>query len=123
MFSLALRDQLWHHSLKRAGRESKSKFPSTVNPHTVSAFFSALTLFPRPFFHCAPDENDRPGRQGGGRCLEGNRWFSPPASMTSRLATVTFKIASKVFIEETDKNFEFPFLEFGDFEVPLVIEN
>ena len=27
--------------------------------------------------------------------------------MTSRLASVTFKMASKVFIEETDKNFEF----------------
>ena len=33
--------------------------------------------------------------------------FSSPASMTSRLASVTFKMASKVFIEETDKNFEF----------------
>ena len=28
--------------------------------------------------------------------LEGNRWFSPPASMTSRLASVTFKMTSKV---------------------------
>ena len=27
--------------------------------------------------------------------------------MTSRLALVTFKMASKVFIEETDKNFDF----------------
>ena len=27
--------------------------------------------------------------------------------MTSRLASVNFKMASKVFIEETDKNFEF----------------
>ena len=27
--------------------------------------------------------------------------------MTSRLASVTFKMASKVFIEETDKNFDF----------------
>ena len=25
-----------------------------------------------------------------GRCLQGNMWHSPPASMTSRLATVTF---------------------------------
>ena len=55
--------------------------------------------------------------------------FSSPASMTSRLASVTFKMASKVFIEETDKNFEFiteilfRFLGFGDFKVPLVIEN
>ena len=44
---------------------------------------------------------------GGGRCLQGNRWFSSPASMTSRLASVTFKMASKMFIEEMDKNFEF----------------
>ena len=46
---------------------------------------------------------------GGGRvwCLQGNMWYSPPASMTSRLASVTFKMASKVFIEETDKNFDF----------------
>ena len=67
--------------------------------------------------------------QEGGRCLQGNRWFSPPASMTSSLASVTFKMASKVFIEETDKNFEFiteiqfQFLGFGDFNVPIVIEN
>ena len=27
--------------------------------------------------------------------------------MTSRLASVTFKMASKVFIEETDKNLDF----------------
>ena len=74
------------------------------------------------------------GRRGeGGRegawCLQGNRWFSPPASMTSRLASVTFKMASKVFIEETDKNFDFiteilfRFLGFGDFKVSIVIEN
>ena len=53
--------------------------------------------------------------------------------MTSRLASVTFKIASKVFIEETqletDKNFNFiteipfRFLGFGDFKVSIVIEN
>ena len=36
------------------------------------------------------------------RCLQGNRWFSPPASMTSRLASVTFKMANKVFIEKTN---------------------
>ena len=42
----------------------------------------------------------------------------PPASM-----------ASKVFIEETDKNFDFitdillPFLGFGDVKVSIVIEN
>ena len=44
---------------------------------------------------------------GGGRCLQGNLWYRPPASMTSRLASVTFKMASKVFIEETDKNLDF----------------
>ena len=50
-----------------------------------------------------------PLRRGGGRgrCLQGNLWYSPPASMTSRLASLTFKLASKVFIEETDKNFDF----------------
>ena len=72
------------------------------------------------------------GGGGGGRCLQGNRWFSPPAipvSMTSRLASVTFKMASKVFIEETDKNFKFVteilfrFLGFGDFKVSFVKEN
>ena len=47
------------------------------------------------------------GTSMGGRCLQGNLWYSPPASMTSRLASVTFKMASKVFIEETDKNFDF----------------
>ena len=54
---------------------------------------------------------------------------SPPASMTSPLASVTFKMASKVFIEETGKNFDFiteilfRFLGFGDFKVSIVIEN
>ena len=68
-------------------------------------------------------------REGGRRCLQGNLWYSPPASMTSRLASVTFKMASKVFIEETDKNFNFiteipfRFLGFGDFKVPIVIKN
>ena len=47
--------------------------------------------------------------------------------MTSRLATVIFKMASKVFIEEMDKNFDLikeilvRFLGFGDFKVPIVI--
>ena len=69
------------------------------------------------------------GRGGGGWCLQGNLWYSPPASMTSRLASVTFKMASKVFIEETDKNFDFiteipfRFLGFGDFKVSIAIEN
>ena len=64
----------------------------------------------------------------GERCLQGNLWYSPPASMTSRLAAVTLKMASKVFIEETDKNFDFiteimfRFLGFGDFKIPIVTE-
>ena len=68
-------------------------------------------------------------RQEGWRCLQGNLWYSPPASMRSRLESVTFKMASKVFIEETDKNFYFTteipfrFLGFGDFKVSLVTEN
>ena len=41
------------------------------------------------------------GGGGGGRCLQGNLWYSLPASMTSRLASVTFKMASKVFIGKT----------------------
>ena len=47
------------------------------------------------------------GYYRGWRCLQENLWYSPPASMTSRLASVTFKMASKVFIEEMDKNFDF----------------
>ena len=49
--------------------------------------------------------------------------------MMSRLASVTFKMAGKVFIEETDKNFDFiteilfRFLGFRDFKVAIVIEN
>ena len=49
--------------------------------------------------------------------------------MTSRLASVTFKMASKVFIEETDKNFDFiteilfRSLGFRDLKVSIVIEN
>ena len=49
--------------------------------------------------------------------------------MTSRLASVTFKMASKVLIEESDKNVDFVteilfrFLGFGDFKVSIVIEN
>ena len=47
--------------------------------------------------------------------------------MTSRLALVTFKMASKVFIEETDKNLDFiteilfRFLGFGDFKVSSIV--
>ena len=71
----------------------------------------------------------RAGRGGGGRCLQGNLWYSPPASMTSRLASVTFKMAGKVFIEETDKNIDFiteillRFLGFGDFKVSIVMKS
>ena len=65
--------------------------------------------------------------KGGGGCLQGNLWYSPPASMMSRLASVNFKMASKV--EETDKNYDsiteilFRFLGFGDFKVSIVTEN
>ena len=49
--------------------------------------------------------------------------------MTSGLSSVTFKMVSKVFIEETEKNFDFiiemlfRFLGFRDFKVSIVIEN
>ena len=68
------------------------------------------------------------GGVGWGRCRQGNLWYSPPASMTSRLASMTFKMASKVFFELTDKSFDFitvilfRFLGFGDFTVPIVIK-
>ena len=67
------------------------------------------------------------GREG--RCLQGNLWYSTPASLTSRLASVTVKMASKVFIKETDKNFDsiteipFRFLGFGDFKVSIFVES
>ena len=67
---------------------------------------------------------------GGGEAVpHGNLWYSPPASKTSRLASVTFKMASKAFIEEKDTNFDFiteilpQFLGFGDFKVSIVLEN
>ena len=69
------------------------------------------------------------GGGGGGREGLGNLWYSPPASMTSRLVSVIFKMASKVFIEETNKYFYFiteilfRFLGFGDLKVSIVIEN
>ena len=65
----------------------------------------------------------------GERCLQGILWCSPPPSMTSHLALMTFKMAIKVFIGETDKNFDFiteilfQFLGFGDFKVSIVIES
>ena len=73
--------------------------------------------------------NNTTGGGEGGRCLQRNLWYSPPTSMTSRLASVAFKMASKVFFEETYKNFDFitgilfRFLGFGDFKVSIVIEN
>ena len=61
-----------------------------------------LRLYKRTLY-----ESFKQGGGRGGRCLQGNLWYSPPASMTSRLASVTFKMASKVFIKEKDKNFDF----------------
>jgi len=49
--------------------------------------------------------------------------------MTSRLASVTFKMAVKVVVEEADKIVEFlmdiliNFLRFGDGKIPIVIES
>ena len=60
------------------------------------------------------------GDGGGEGCLKGNLWYSPPANMTSRLASVTFKITSKVFIEETDKKFDF-ITEYRSFFLDLEI--
>ena len=48
--------------------------------------------------------------------------------MTSRLSSVTFKMANKVFIEEMDENFEFiaamlfRFLGSRDFKIATAIE-
>ena len=50
---------------------------------------------------------DQGGRGGGGMVSPRESVLNPPASMTSRLASVTFKMANKVFIEEMDENFEF----------------
>ena len=61
-------------------------------------------------------------------CLQGNQWFNRPANLTSRLASVTFKMANKVFIEKMDENFEFitamlfRFLGSRHFKIPIVIE-
>ena len=51
---------------------------------------------------CKFAQATRTGRGGGGP--QGKLWYSPLASMTSRLSSVTFKMVSKVFIEETDKS-------------------
>ena len=70
--------QLWYHGLKRAERESKNKFSSTVNCYVYLLYQRALhrvlvKVFCRPNWlypfgadslsrsvNCAPDENDRP---------------------------------------------------------------
>ena len=80
-----------------------------------------------------------PGSRSTINCFLSGEWggkVSPRKSVvqsarqydvTSRVSD--FKMASKVFMEETDKNFDFiteipfPFLGFGDFKVPVVIEN
>ena len=70
----------------------------------------------------------KPGGGGGGVSKETCGTVRLPV-LTSRLASVTFKMASKVFIEEADKNFDFiteiafRFLGFGNFKVSIVIEN
>ena len=62
--------------------------------------------------------------RGGG----GGRGVSKEICGTVRLP-VTFKMASTVFVEETDRNFDFlreilfRFLGFGDYKVSIVIEN
>ena len=92
-----------------------------LTPFT-SVFFSLKNRQPSTMF-LSEIVTDKPG--GGGECLQGNLWYSPPASLTSRLASVTFKM----FFELTDKNFDFiteilfRFLGFGDFKAPIVIEN
>ena len=96
---------------------------STVHAKTK---LSRVTQWARP----AHEIHHRSGGVGrrGGWCLQANQWFSPPASMTSRLASVTFKMANKVFIEEMDENFEFitamlfRFLGSRDFKIAIVIE-
>ena len=86
------------------------------------------TLFERSALQTFCSARGGGGWGGGGRCLQGNLWYSPPASMTSRLASVTF-MASKVLIEESAKNFDFiteilfRFLGFEDLKVSIVIEN
>ena len=71
-----------------------------LTPFT-SVFFSLKNRQPSTMF-LSEIVTDKPGG-GGGECLQGNLWYSPPASLTSRLASVTFKMASKVFFELTDK--------------------
>ena len=104
-----------------------SKSADTVPPLRNSPFFSPSPS-KRNFF-LMPQNYVKDQRRRLGRCLQWNLWYSPPASMTSRLSSATFKMASKVFIKETDKNFDFikeilfRFLGFGDLYVPIFIEN
>ena len=64
---------------------------------------------------------------GGGKVSPRKSMVQSACIMTSRLASVTFKMASKVLIEESDKNLDFiteilfRFLGFGDFKVSIVI--
>ena len=131
---------LWSHVCKHIACNKNCRFQENVNckkPTTATSLDSCLFII--AFFYLflqltinalvKTNKNSRKAGGGGGRCLQGNLWYSPPASMTSRLASVTFKMANKVFIEETDKNFDFiteipfRFLGFGDFKVSIVIEN
>ena len=80
------------------------KSADTVPPLRNSLFFSPSPS-KRNFF-LMPQNDVKDQRRRLGRCLQWNLWYSPPASMTSRLASATFKMASKVFIKETDKNFD-----------------
>ena len=104
-----------------------TKSADTVPPLRNSPFFSPSPS-KRNFF-LMPQNDVKDQRRRLGRCLQWNLWYSPPASMTSRLASATFKMANKVFIKETDKNFDFikeilfRFLGFGDLYVPIFIEN
>ena len=104
-----------------------TKSADTVSPLRNSPFFSPSPS-KRNFF-LMPQNDVKDQRRRLGRCLQWNLWYSPPANMTSRLASGTFKMASKVFIKETDKNFDFikeilfRFLGFGDLYVPIFIEN
>ena len=72
-------------------------------------------------------------RGGGGlqvgAGVQGNLWYNPPTDAIRDVILATFKMASKVFIEETDNNFNlttdilFRFLGFGDVMVFIIIEN
>ena len=67
-------------------------------------------------------------RQEGGGVSRVTSGSVLTASMTSRLALVTFKMAVKVVVDEADKTVEFlmdiliNFRRFGDGKIPIVIE-